>query len=162
MKKLLAILLALAMVFTFAACTGGATEDNSSNNSSKVDSTSSPSLNLGVDDNGSEDDNDNDNSSEELVLEGTDKFVVCALESNDTTLTSIKDIKGKKVASIFGTDGEAIANYYGAEFTGFGSPQDGISAFKAKNFEFFIMKEVAAKSYEGQGIKIVLDPIVIE
>lgn len=154
MKKLLAILLALAMVFSFAACTGGANGDNSSDGSSAPDSSSNPSLVLGVDDNSEEE--------EKLVLEGTDKYVVCALEDSDITLSSIKDIKGKKVASIFGSDGEAIANYYGAEFTGFGSPQDGISAFKAKDFELFIMKEGAAKSYENQGIKIVLDPIVIE
>lgn len=150
MKKLLAILLALAMVFSFAACTGGANDDNSS-----VDNSSSePSLVLGVD--------DESKAEDELVLEGTDKYVVCALEESGITLNSIKDISGRKVASIFGTDGEAIAKHYGAVFTGFGSPQDGIASFKAKDFELFIMKESAAKSYESEGIVIVLDPIVIE
>ncbi|MBE6729917.1 MAG: hypothetical protein E7568_06770 [Ruminococcaceae bacterium] len=158
MKKILALLLALILVFTFAACnsnTKGNNGENSNAGSSQVPSESEPVFNTGIDDN-------EDPEEDKLVLDGTDEYVVCALEDSDITLNSIKDIKGKKVASIYGTDGEKIVNYYGAVLTGFGSPQDGISAFKAKNFDLFIMKKGAAKSYESQGIKIILDPIVIE
>ena len=155
MKKLLAILLALALMFTFAACGGkGDTDDGSSSQNNSTAST----FEQGVDDNSSSEE-------EKLVLDGSEEFVVCALEDSGITLKSIADIKNYKVAYAGnGSDAEAIANYYADadKISSFGSPQDGISAFKAKNFDLFIMKKGAAKSYESQGIKIVLDPIVVK
>lgn len=156
MKKLLALLLAVLMMFSLVACGGGETKGDDKDNSS------TPGIVTGKDDvDVNVDENDD---KEELVLEGTDPYVVAIKKGKGLTLTSIKDIKGLKVGYAYEGDGQKIAEYYEAVAVGYGGENDAFSDLVGGNaLDCVIVKKMAAESYVNRGdAEIILDPIVIE
>ncbi len=156
MKKLLALLLAVLMMFSLVACGGGETKDDDKDNSS------TPGIVTGQDDV----DEDADDEKEELVLAGTDPYVVAIKKGKGLTLSSIKDIKGLRVGhATDGGDGQKIAEYYNKEnAVGYGGENDAFSELIGGNtLDCVIVKKMAAEAYVNQGdAEIILDPIVIE
>lgn len=157
MKKLLALLLALCMIFVLAAC--GGTEPKDEKPSSK------PSVVTGVDDEG--DELDGESQTESLVLDGTDQYVVCIKKGNEDVknkIKSIKDIKGLSVGAAYDGDGEKMAKYYGANHVGYGGENDAFSELIGGTLlDCVIVKKGAGEQYQDRGtVEIILDPIVIE
>ncbi len=153
MKKLLALLLAVLMMFSLVACGGGETKDDDKDNAS------TPGIVTGQDDV----DEDDGEKKEPLVLKGDDQFVVAIKKGNDITLSSIKDIKGLRVGYAF-EDSEKIAMYYDAVAISYGGENDAFSDLVGGNtLDCVIVKKICAESYVNQGkAEIILDPIVIE
>lgn len=151
MKKLLALLLAVLMMFGLVAC-GGSDKDNSSSNST-------PSIVEGKDDV-----DESGDQKDELVLEGRDQYVVCIKTGSKVTVNSIKDIKGLSVGVAFEGDGEKIAYYYEANVVGYGGENDAFSELIGGTMlDCVIVKKGCGEEYQGKGqAKIILDPIVIE
>ncbi len=153
MKKLLALLLAVLMMFSLVACGGGET------NGDNKDDSSTPSIITGVDDV----DDDYDDEKEPLVLEGKDEYVVAVRANSDLTLSHIKDIKGLKVAYGRGADSEKMAYYFEAECFEYGGENDAFSALLGGNVDCVIVKKMSAETQVKAGnAKIILDPIVID
>ena len=155
MKKLLALLLAMLMVFSLVACGGGETKDPDK------DENSNPSIITGQDDS-DEDDDDN----EPLVLEGKDPYVVCVKKGNpkNINITSIKDIEGLTVGIAYEGDGEKIAYHYKANVVGYGGENDAFSELVGgTSLDCVIVKKMCGEQYRDKGsCEIILDPIVIE
>ena len=156
MKKLLALLLALLMMFSLVACGGETNGDN------KGDS-STPSIITGVDDVDDDFDDDSSEEKEPLVLEGKDEYVVAVRANSDLTLSHIKDIKGLKVAYGRGADSDKMAYYFEAECFEYGGENDAFSALLGGNVDCVIVKKMSAETQVKAGnAKIILDPIVID
>ena len=150
MKKLLALLLAVLMMFGLVACGGSDKDDDKPS--------STPSIVTG------EDDPDENESKEPLVLEGVDQYVVCVKTGSSVTVNSIKDIKGLSVGVAFGGDGEKIAYNYDANVVGYGGENDAFSELVGGTMlDCVIVKKGCGEEYQKKGqAKIILDPIVIE
>ena len=148
MKKILALILAVIMMFSLVACGGGA---ESNEPSSKPVANGSD-----IDENGED--------KGELVLEGKDEFVVCVKMDSDLKINSIKEIEGLNVGAIFDSDGYKIAEYFGANVVGFGGDLDTFSTLSSGDtLDCALFKKMSAESYQQEGkLKIILDPIVIE
>ncbi len=157
MKKLLALLLAILMMFSLVACGGDANGDD-------VDNSSNPSIVTGQDDIDDVDADDVDDVKEPLVLDGNDEYVVAIKKGSGITISHIKDIKGLRVGFAFGNDGEKIAEYYKAVAIGYGGENDAFSdLIGGTALDCVIVKKMAAESYANEGkAEIALDPIVIE
>lgn len=152
MKKLLALLLAMFMVFSLVACGGGESGDDKN-------PSSNPSIVTGEED-------PEENDKEPLVLEGKEPYVVCVKKGNpkNVNITSIKDIKGLSVGIAYEGDGEKIAYYYEASVVGYGGENDAFSELVGGNsLDCVIVKKMCGEQYRDRGdCEIVLDPIVIE
>lgn len=149
MKKILALFLAMLMMFSLVACGGGA--ENGDEPSSKPVS-------------GSSDIDDNDDEKEKLVLDEQNEYVVCVKVGSDLTINSIKDIEGLNVGAVDPSDGYKIAEHYGANVVGFGGDLDVFSTLcSGTSLDCAIVKKMAGEDYQNNGrVKIILDPIVIE
>jgi hypothetical protein len=155
MKKLLALLLAVLMMFSLVACGGDTNGDD-------VDSSSTPGVVTGQDDvNEIEEDED---EKEPLVLDGKEPYVVAIKKGKGYTLSHIKDIKGRNVGFAYEGDGQKLADYFGANAVGYGGENDAFSELiGGTSLEFVIVKKAAAQVYVDRGdAEIVLDPIVVE
>lgn len=151
MKKLLALFLAVLMMFSLVACGGEKTNNDNSNPSSNGITTG-------------EDDVSEDYDNQELVLDGNDEYVVCVKKDSTLTIASIKDIKGIKVGAVYGSDGQKIAEHYGADFVGYGGENDAFSDLMgSSNIDIVISRKTPGEAYANEGkVKIALNPIVIE
>ena len=156
MKKILAMLLALCLVFCLAACNGD--KDTNSSTPSKVEK---PIV--------SSEESDITDSSEEqgLVLDGTDEYVICANKGDEdikNKIKSIKDIAGLSVGAVYESDGQKIAEYYNANFVGFGTEHDAFSEMTGgDSLDCVLVRKVAANDFvQNRNGEIILDPIVIE
>ena len=149
MKKLLALLLAVLMMFTLVACVGGETN---------VDDPSSTPVNS------NESEPENDDDKEPLELEGKEAYVVAVKKGKNLTITHIKDIEGLNVGFAYEGDGEKLAEYFGANCVGYGGENDAFSELVGgTSLDCVIVKKVAAQVYVDRGdAEIILDPIVVE
>jgi hypothetical protein len=156
MKKLLALLLAVLMMFSLVACGGDANSDD-------VDSSSTPGVVTGQDD-GDEFEEEEEEEKEPLVLDGSEPYVVAIKKGKGYTLSHIKDIKGRNVGYAFEGDGQKLAEYFKANCIGYGGENDAFSELVGgTSLEFVIVKKAAAQVYVDRGdAEIVLDPIVVE
>ena len=154
MKKLLALLLAVLMIFSLAACNGSDVDQGQKPSSVPVD-------NDDVDNDDVDEDLDED---EPLVLEGKDEFVVCVKKGSQLKLDSIKDIKGLNVGVTRECDGEKIAKHYKANIVIYGGDLDAFSDLNGGvNLDCAIVRKSSALVYVDDGTsEIILDPIVIE
>ncbi len=149
MKKLLALILAIFMMFSLVACGGGADDGDKPSSTPVVN-------NDDIDDGGEE--------KGELVLDGNDAYVVCVKVGSDLTINSIEDIKGLNVGATHDYDGYKIAEYFEANVVGFGGDNDVLSELNGgSSLDCAIVKKITAEAYQQNGsAKIILDPIVIE
>jgi hypothetical protein len=154
MKKLLALLLAVLMMFSLVACGGGADTDDKT-------PSSNPSVVTGQDDDA---DLDEDEVKAPLVLDGSEPYVVAIKKGKGYTLSHIKDIKGRNVGFAYEGDGQKLAEYFEANAIGYGGENDAFSELVGgTSLEFVIVKKAAAQVYVDRGdAEIVLDPIVVE
>lgn len=147
MKKLLALILAMLMMFSLVACGGGNGDGGTKPSSTPVNS-----------------EEEEGEDKEPLVLEGKDPYVVCVKLGSTLTLSNIKDIKDLNVGIAYGGDGEKIAEYYEANVVGYGGENDAFSELiGGTSLDCVIVKKMAGEQYQERGnVKIILDPIVIE
>lgn len=147
MKKIIAILLVLCMVFAFAGC--GATKDPAPK---------PPVNNLPVDDFEDEE----IEKKEFPTLEGTDEYVVVRKLGTDIEIKDITEIKNYKVGYVRFSDSELIAKYYCEEgdehLAGHGTDHDAFSDLGSKRVDLVICRKTAAEAQTDR-FEIVLDPI---
>lgn len=145
MKKLLALLLAVLMMFALVAC-GGADKDKDKPSSKPVIV-----------------DNDDIEEKEKPVLGEDDEFVICIKKGSDMEIASIKDIKGLKIGYVEDI-AEQIAVYYDAEPVNFGGENDAFSALIGEQVDCVIVKKMAGEQYQNEKeiATVVIDPVVIE
>lgn len=146
MKQLLALLLIVVMG-TLCACGTG-------NASSEKVPVSSKSLSSA-----SYEEESEEETSSELVLTEEDEYVVVCKKGSGKTLSSISDIKGKSVGAVYDSDGERIAEYYGAQVKSCGTESDCFSDLLSGLVEFVISRRIAANNPR---VDVVLDPIDIQ
>ena len=151
MKKLAAVLLVLCMAVVFCAC--GNTDNNAGG---AKPASSKPS---GAASSVKEDDFEEESSSSQLVLSGEDEYVVVCKKGSGKTLSSISDIKGMSVGAVYDSDGERIAEYYGAQVKSCGTESDCFSDLSSGLVEFVISRRLAANNPR---VDVVLDPIDIQ
>ena len=151
MKKLAAVLLVLCMAVVFCAC------GNTDNNAGGAKPASSKSS--GAASSVKKNDFEEESSSSQLVLSGEDEYVVVCKKGSGKQITKISDIKGAKVGVVWDTDGEKIAEYYGAVLKSCGTEHDCFSDLNSGDVDFVVCR----KSTSGDSrVEIALDPIVIE
>lgn len=147
MKKIIALLLILCMVFAFAGC--GATNGPTPK---------PPVNNVPVDDFEEEDEIE---KKEFPTLEGTDEYVVVCLKGKDITLKDITEIKNYKVGYVRFSDSELITKYYCEEgdehIAGHGTDQDAFSDLSGNRVDVVVCRKMAAEAKDN--IEILLDPI---
>ena len=146
MKKIIALLLILCMLFAFAGC--GTTKDPAPN---------PPVNNVPVDDFEEEDEIE---KKEFPTLAGEDEYVVVRRKGKNFEIKDITEIKNYKVGYVRFSDSELIALYYCEEgdehVAGHGTDQDAFSDLGSDRVDLVICRKGAVNEEKHE---IVLDPI---
>ena len=149
MKKFLALLLVLIMVFALAACGG---EGTTSSEVDKVDTSSA--VTGGADDGeidfGDLDEEEDTSSAAEKTLELKEdiQYVVVAFKSKHITISSTDDFANYTCAYIGDCDSEVWANYYDFKEIGlYNMTNDLHSGLAGNNFDIGIVPEGVSNAY---------------
>ena len=147
MKKLLAILMVLCLVFSFVACSGGEKDENKAPvNNNSVD--------LGEDE-----DEDEIEIKEFPTLAGDEEYVVIRKKGTSIEIKDITEIANYRVAIVRGSDSQLIGEYYcdAENIAIHGTDHDACSDLNSKNVDLAICRKVGV----DDRFEIVLDPIVM-
>lgn len=134
MKKILAILLALALLFVLCACgeTSGKKTNGSSNTTTTVE--------------------DDEDEKEPLVLQDETEYYVCAIQTKHVVIEKASDLSNYKIGYIISNssthDSEAIAKYYEGDkgIAGYNGENDSFSGL-SQDIDVNIVTKQAAEEY---------------
>ena len=150
MKKIIAILLILCMLFAFAGCAAGGNDDTKAPVSSSIPADDLDDL-----------DDEEIEKKEFPTLEGTDEYVVVRRKGKDFEVKDITEIKNHRVGYVRFSDSELIALYYCDEenTAGHGTDQDAFSDLVSDRVDIVICRKMSAEAKDN--IEIILDPITM-
>ena len=142
MKKLLAILMILCLIFSFTACSGDK-KDN-------ISSTNNDDIYFGEDDEEIE-------IKEMPTLLGDEEYVVFRKKGTDIEINDITEIANYRVAVVLNSDSQLIGEYYcdATNIAVHGTDHDAFSDLNSKNVDIAICR----KSALDDRFEIILDPI---
>lgn len=148
MKKLVALLLILCMLFAFAGCGAagnGDSKDPVSNSVPVVDDF---------------EDEDEVEKKEFPTLSGNDEYVVARKKGTSFEVKDITEIKNHRVGFVRFSDSELIALYYcdEANTAGHGTDQDAFSDLSGGGVDIVICRKTAVAA-KLDIFEIILDPI---
>ena len=150
MKKIIAILLVLCMLFAFAGCAAGGNDDTKAPVSSSLPVDDLDDL-----------EEEEENEKEFPTLEGSDEYVVVRKIGTDFEIKDITEIKNYKVGYVRFTDSELITLYYCDEenTAGHGTDQDAFSDLVSDRVDIVICRKMSAEAEDN--VEIILDPITM-
>ena len=147
MKKIIALLLVLCMLFAFAGCAAPANKD--------PQPSSIPQDDFELD----FDDEEEEEKKEFPTLSGEDEYVVVRKKGKTFEVKDITEIKNHRVGYVRNSDSELITLYYCDEenIAGHGTDQDAFSDLVGGRVDIVVCRKIAANA--NANVEIILDPI---
>ena len=151
MKKIIAVLLILCMIFAFAGCSASKEDKGSSTPVSQ-------NANVDLDE---LDEEEEEEKKEFPTLSGDEEYVVVRRKGKTFEVKDITEIKNYKVGYVRNSDSELIALYYceqGDEhLAGHGTDQDAFADLMGDRVDIVICRKMSAEVKDN--VEIILDPI---